>query len=56
MSIEKMEIIYYEMKKTEQIITQRVEKLIAVEDSVNRNLKKFEILQQELIAKLERQL
>lgn len=53
MSLDKMEIIYYELAKMEERMTEKVERVLQAEDKISKALQKFEILQKELIKKLD---
>lgn len=53
MNPDKLEIIYYEMVKMEKRLTEKAEVVLKVRDDVNSALNRFEILQKELIEKLD---
>lgn len=50
----KLEVVYYEMVKMEKRLTEKAEVILRARDDVNASLERFEILQKELIEKLER--
>lgn len=49
----KMEIIYYEMLKMEKRLTEKGEAILKARDEISAALNRFEILQRELLKKLE---
>lgn len=53
MQIDKMEIIYYELKKMEKVVSEKAQILLDAENKISENLVKFEALQKELIKKME---
>lgn len=53
MSDKKLEVVYYEMVKMEKRLTEKAEVILKARDEVNISLNRFEILQKELIKKLE---
>ncbi len=50
---DKMEVIYYEMLKMEDRLTEKSEQVFKAQTEIVEALNKFEILQKELIAKIE---
>lgn len=53
MAIDKLEIVYYEIAKLEQSITEKAKRIIEAEDKISSALNRFEILQKELLQKME---
>lgn len=53
MQPEKLEIIYYEMVQMEQRLTEKAEIILRARDEITSSLNRFEILQKELIKKME---
>jgi hypothetical protein len=53
MAVDKMEVIYYEMLKMEDRLTQKAIKILEAEDKISNALNRFEILQKEFILKME---
>lgn len=49
----KMEIIYYEMVKMEDRLTKKAEEVFKAQTSIVEALNKFELLQKELILKID---
>ncbi len=49
----KMEIIYYEMVKMEKRLTEKAEVVLKARDEITAALQRFEILQREMISKME---
>jgi len=53
MGADKLEVIYYEMIKMEQRLTKKGQAVLEARDAVEKALQRFELLQKELIQKLE---
>jgi len=53
MGADKLEVIYYEMVKMEQRLTEKAQAVLEARESVEKALQRFELLQKELIQKLE---
>jgi len=53
MGADKLEVIYYEMIKMEQRLTEKAQAVLEARESVEKALQRFELLQKELIQKLE---
>ncbi len=53
MSDKKMELIYYKLCEMEDRLTQKAEVILKARDEINEGLNRFEILQKELILKLD---
>lgn len=51
---EKVEILYYEMVKMEKRLEEKAEIILRARDEIDTSLKRFEILQRELIELLKR--
>lgn len=51
---EKVEILYYEMVKMEKRLEEKAEIILRARDEIDTSLKRFEILQRELIDLLKR--
>ncbi|MCV6607030.1 MAG: hypothetical protein OIF32_02365 [Campylobacterales bacterium] len=49
----KLEVIYYEMIKMEERITEKAQTILEARDAVESTLARFEILSESLIEKLE---
>lgn len=52
MDDKKLEVIYYEMVKMEQRLTEKAEVILKARDEVSSALGRFEILAKELLAKM----
>jgi hypothetical protein len=50
---DKMEVIYYEMVKMEDRLTEKAEQVFKAQTEIVESLNKFEILQKELIEKID---
>ena len=53
MGPDKLEIIYYELLKMEQRITEKSEIILSARDEITGALNRFEIIQKELLKKME---
>jgi len=53
MNLDKIEIIYYELAKMEASITEKAKLVFEAEEKISKALNRFEILQKELIGKME---
>lgn len=51
--VDKLEVIYYELIKMEDRITQKADAVLKARDEIEKFLNKFEILQRELLKKIE---
>lgn len=51
--VDKFEVVYYELVKLEDRITKKAEAVLKARDDVERFLQRFEILQKELLKKME---
>ncbi len=51
--VDKLEVIYYEMVKMEDRITQKADAVLKARAEIEEFCKKFEILQKELLKKME---
>ena len=51
--VDKLEVIYYELLKMEDRITKKADAVLEARDEIEKFLQKFEILQRELLRKLE---
>ncbi len=52
--VDKLEVIYYELVKMEDRITQKADAVLKARDEIEKFLTKFEILQKELLEKMEK--
>jgi len=51
--VDKLEVIYYELIKMEDRVTQKAEAVLKAREDIEKFLNRFEILQKELLKKLE---
>jgi len=51
--VDKLEVIYYELVKMEDRITKKADAVLQAREEVEAALRRFEVLQKELIKKLE---
>jgi len=56
MDDKKMEVIFYEMVKMEQRLTEKAEVVLKARDEITTALNRFEILAKELLAKIEQKI
>ena len=52
--VDKLEVIYYELVKMEDRITQKADAVLKARDEIEKFLTKFEILQKELLEKMKK--
>ena len=51
--VDKLEVIYYELIKMEDRVTQKAEAVLKAREDIEKFLNRFEVLQKELLRKLE---